>query len=220
MRGRRRAHASPLRIQDQMEPGTTHTLSRLFPGGCIVFASIVSRPGAKAVLVHRLLRELARHDPAWSAPPDGKALTLCKSTLGSPYLLLEGKQGPALSFSHGGGRLWAAVCGRGSVGIDVAYREEFGGDYPFARAFRPEELDCARALFPDDKARGAALIWSLKEASVKATGSGFNLFDPLEVYVGKPLFREDGFLFEVLAGRPISAVVRQEHRGWLSMAWV
>jgi hypothetical protein len=203
-----------------MEPGSTHIWSRLFPESRVVFASTVSRPGAKPVLVHRLLRELARHDPGWSAPPEGRAPTLCKSALGRPYLLLGEKQGPSLSFSHGGGRLWAALCGKGGVGIDVAYPEEFGGVYPFARAFRPEELDCARALFPDDKARGAALIWSLKEASVKATGSGFNRFDPLEVCVGKPLFKEEGFLFEVLVGQPIAAWARKEDRGWLSMAWV
>jgi phosphopantetheinyl transferase len=110
------------------------------------------------------------------------------------------------------------MSGTGSVGIDVAYPEEFAGGYPFARAFKPEEMECARALCHNDTARGAALIWSAKEASVKATGAGFNLFDPLEVRVGTPLFREQGILFEVSAGRPISAWVKKEDRGWLSVA--
>jgi phosphopantetheinyl transferase len=110
------------------------------------------------------------------------------------------------------------MSGRGSVGIDVAYPEEFADGYPFARAFRPEELDYARALFHNDTARGAALIWAAKEASVKATGAGFNLFDPLEVRVGTPLVREQGILFEVWADRPVSVWVRPEGRGWLSVA--
>jgi hypothetical protein len=70
-----------------------------------------------------------------------------------------------------------------------------------------------------DRARGAALIWSVKEASVKATGAGFHLFDPLEVRVGFSLCREQGILFEVSAGRPISACARAEGRGWVSVAW-
>jgi phosphopantetheinyl transferase len=123
-----------------------------------------------------------------------------------------------LSFSHGKGRLWAAMSGQGRVGIDVAYPEEFIGAYPFGRAFSAEELDCAEALCPNDMARGAALMWAAKEAAVKATGAGFNFLDPLEVRVGAPVVREQGVLFEVLADRPISTWVRTEGRGWLSVA--
>ena len=65
---------------------------------------------------------------------------------------------------------------------------------------------------------GAALIWAAKEASVKAIGAGFNLFDPVEVRVGPPLVREQGMLFEVLVDRPISTWARTEGSGWLSVA--
>jgi phosphopantetheinyl transferase len=123
-----------------------------------------------------------------------------------------------LSFSHGKGRLWAAMSSRGNVGIDAAYPEEFVGAYPFHRAFSNEELDCAEALWPNDRARGAALMWAAKEASVKATGVGFNLFDPLEVRVGTPFVREQGILFDVLADRPVSVWVKPEGRGWLAVA--
>lgn len=214
----RRSSAEYPRTCDSVEQGTIHTLPRLVLGGSVVFASTESRPGAGPCLTLTLLRALARIDPRWSAPPDENALTLHKSALGRPCLLLGDEQEPSLSFSHGGGRLWAAMSGTGSVGIDVAYPEEFAGGYPFARAFRPEELEYAGALCPNDTARGAALIWSAKEASVKATGAGFNLFDPLQVQVGTPLFREKGIFFEVSAGRPISAWVRKEDRGWLSVA--
>ncbi len=203
---------------DCVEHGTIHTFPRFVLGVSVVFASTESVPGAGIGLALRLLRALARLDPRWGATADENALTLHKSALGRPYLLLGNKQGPSLSFSHGRGRLWAAMSGTGSVGIDVAYPEEFAGGYPLARAFRPEELEFAGALCPHDTARGAAMIWSAKEASVKATGFGFNLFDPREVRVGIPLSKEQGILFEVLADRPISAWVREEDRGWLSVA--
>jgi len=106
----------------------------------------------------------------------------------------------------------------GGVGIDLAFPEEFEDGYPFARAFRMVELDCARAFCRGDRALGAALLWAVKEASVKATGAGFNLLDPLEVRVGFPLVGEQGILFEVLADRPISAWARKENGGWLSVA--
>ena len=62
------------------------------------------------------------------------------------------------------------------------------------------------------------MLWSAKEAAVKATGVGFNRFDPLEVHVRPPRFKEKGVLFEVFADRPILAWARAEDRGWLSVA--
>jgi phosphopantetheinyl transferase len=165
-----------------------------------------------------LLQALARLDPRWRLSHSENTITLHKSTLGEPYLLLGDQPGPSLSFSHGKERLWAAMSSKGRVGIDVAYPEDFAADYPFARAFRPEELDSVRAICHNDTARGAALIWSAKEASVKATGTGFNRFDPLDVQVGAPLFREQGVGFEVLADQPITAWVRTEGKGWLCVA--
>ncbi len=203
-----------------MARGTIHALTHLVPGGSVVFASTKSGRGAGPCLALMLMRALARLDPRWSLSPDENALTFHKSTLGGPCLLLGDKQGPSLSFSHGKERLWAAMCSKGRVGIDMAYPEEFAAGYPFARAFRPEELDCARALCHNDTARGAALIWSAKEASVKATGAGFNRFDPLQVRVGAPLLMQEGFLFEVLADRPITAWARTEDTGWLCVALI
>ncbi len=219
-----RRHQSPgtyLWIRDSMGQGTVHSLPGFLLGEYVVFASSALMSGAKPGLALKLLRELARHQPDWSASIDEKALSVGTSALGRPHLLLSDKGGPSLSFSHGGGQLWAAMCAKGSVGIDLAYSAEFLGDYPFARAFRPEELDCASALFPDYQDRGLALMWSLKEASVKAIGSGFNLFDPLEVCVGKPRFREAGIQCEVLAGgNTIPVWARKEGEGWLSLAWI
>ena len=198
--------------------GAVHTLFPLGFQGSVVFASAPSVPGASPCLALALLRAMARLDPRWSAPADENGLTLRKSALGSPRLFVGDTEGPSLSFSHGKGRLWAAMSGRGNVGIDVSYPEEFADAYPFHRAFSAEELECAEALCPNDKARGAALMWAAKEAAVKATETGFNLLDPLEVRVGSPFVREQGILFEVLADRPVSTWVRTEGRGWVSVA--
>jgi hypothetical protein len=214
----RRAPALHRSNRNPFEQGATHALPRPLLGGAVVLASRESRPGAKSCLALLLLRALARLDPRWGAPADESGLTLSKGPLGEPRLFLGGNQGPSLSFSHGGEQLWAAMCSEGRVGIDVAYPEEFANDYPLARAFRPEELDWAGALCPNDTARAAALIWSAKEAAVKATGAGFNLFDPLDVRVGNPCFRGPGILLEVVADRAMPAWARTEDRGWLSVA--
>jgi hypothetical protein len=220
MRANHRAPTSCLWNRDPVGQGEIHTLCSLGLRGPVVFTSAPSvqeaRPDLDLALA--LLRALARLDPRWSVPADETELTIHKSALGGPCFLVGGRQGPSLSFSHGKGRLWAAMSCRGSVGIDVAYPEEFADAYPFDRAFSAEELACAEALCLNDMARGAALMWAAKEASVKATGAGFNFLDPLEVRVGTPLVREQGVLFEVLADRPICTWVRTEGRGWLSLA--
>jgi phosphopantetheinyl transferase len=204
--------------RDHTDQGKIYTLPQLLPGVSAVFGSTEPHHGARLCLVRALLQALKRLDPCCLIPQDVNALSLQKNALGRPCLFLGGKQGPSLSFSRGEGSLWAAMCSKGHVGIDVAYPQEFAGDYPFARAFRPEELDYARAFDRNDLARGAALIWSAKEASVKATGVGFNHLDPLEVRVNAPHIREQGLLFEVLALRPISAWSRAEGKGWLCLA--
>lgn len=201
--------------------GTIHILAGQALGWSALFTSTdESRDGARSFLTRSLLAALAQSDPRWNVPAYEDTITLKKSPLGKPCLVLGGTQGPALSFSHGQGRLWAAMSSIRDVGIDVAYPEDFDGAYPFERAFRPEERECARDLCPDDMARGAALIWSAKEAAVKATGEGFNFIDPLAVRVGSPQFREDGVLFDVWADRPVAAWARTEGRGWLSLAWL
>jgi hypothetical protein len=162
----------------------------------VAVASAPAVQGAQQHLALLLLRTMERFDTRWKAPADENGLTLRKSALGGPCLFVGRREGPSLSFSP----------------------EEFRGAYPFGRAFSIEEMACAGALCPGDTARGAALMWAAKEASVKATGAGFNFFDPLEVRVGPPVFREEGVLFEVMADRPISTWVRTEGEGWLSVA--
>ncbi|MEK6196472.1 MAG: 4'-phosphopantetheinyl transferase superfamily protein, partial [Deltaproteobacteria bacterium] len=180
MSPKKRALNPSTRIRDQIGPATIRTLAAGVLGESVVFASTPSGPGAKQNLVSTLVQAMEIVDPYGRIPPGSPPLSLYKTPLGQPCLLLEDRPGPSLSFSHGEGQTWAAICNTGSVGIDVAYPQEFAGAYPFARAFRPEEVDIVKMLGHNDISRGAALLWSAKEAAVKASGTGFNHFDPLD----------------------------------------
>jgi phosphopantetheinyl transferase len=104
--------------------------------------------------------------------------------LGRPHLLFGESRGPGISFSKYGGRVWAALCGDESdIGIDVAGADEFQREYPFHRVFHQQELQHALKLSGGDLERGAALLWSVKEAVVKALGCAFHLVDPRQITV-------------------------------------
>lgn len=218
MRERRPSPTSGCYNQEPMDHGMVQALSGLSLGSPVIFGSTESIRGAKLCLTRMLLRALGRLNPGWNDWSRGKEVLL-KSPFGAPRLFLGGKQGPSLSFSHNDGQLWGAMCSTGSVGIDVAHPEEFVGTYPFARAFRPKDLKWAKALCNNGTARGAALLWSVKEAAVKATGTGFHLLDPLDVAVEPPRLEQHAFLFDVWADRPLSVWARTEGDGWLSVAW-
>ena len=122
--------------------------------------------------------------------------------LGRPHLLFGEYHGPAISFSEGGGKLWAALCGDDSdIGIDVAGTDEFRGEYPFHRVFYADELQHVSRLAGGDVAKASALLWSIKEAVVKALGCGFHLVDPREIYVHPSGEGGDGYTFSVCLSR-------------------
>jgi phosphopantetheinyl transferase len=194
--------------------GNVHTCPAL--GDSVIFAFTQSRGGAKHLLARRLLQALGRLDPVWNGWSCERPI-LGKTALGKPFFILNGNEGPSLSFSHGEERLWSAVSTKGGVGIDVAYPDEFADGYPLARAFQPDELGWASALCRSNTASGAALLWSAKEASVKAVGTGFHRFDPLQVRVGMPLLDEHGVLFRVWLQQSISIWSVALDGGWLSV---
>jgi hypothetical protein len=71
-----------------------------------------------------------------------------------PISCWEKYRGPAVSFSEGGGKVWAALCGDGSdIGIDVAAADEFQGEYPLHRVFHDQELHHAGRLTGGDAAK-------------------------------------------------------------------
>lgn len=162
-------------------------------------------------------------------------IQVVRSPLGKPRLMLGEYWGPAISFSEGGGKVWAALCGDDSdIGIDVATTDEFQGEYPFHRVFSPKELQHAMGLAGGDLERASALLWSIKEAFVKALGCAFHLVDPLQIIVypssadvvganggyvfpvgllGKALDR-----FPIDAGRSLWVLSFPQRKMWLSIA--
>ncbi len=121
-----------------------------------------------------------RHSPDSVAFP----IRLVRDPLGRPLLRLGEYRGPAISFSTGGGSVWAALCGdEADIGIDLAASVEFQADYPLHRVFHDHELHHALRLTDGDWGEAAALLWSVKEAVVKALGCAFHLVAPQQVHV-------------------------------------
>jgi hypothetical protein len=193
------------------EAAAPQVLSGLGPCDPVIYASDLAGAGAKERLVQRLLACL----PGQLAPGP---VSLEVTALGQPRLILGGQPGPAVSFSHAAGRIYAALTCIGQVGVDAAMPAEFEAGYPMARAFRPAELDWARPLGGGATAGAAALLWALKEAAVKALGVGFHFLDPLAVEVESPRPWQGGWRVLVQAGRILPAWVRPEAGGWLAIA--
>jgi phosphopantetheinyl transferase len=200
--------------QGGFDPAAPQLLSGLGPGGPVIYGSDLNGPGVKERLVRRLLASLPGQKPDGPSGPVSLEVTV----LGQPRLTLGGQPGPAVSFSQAAGRLWAALSSAGQVGVDAALPEEFEADYPMARAFQPGELDWARALSGNDTARAAALLWTLKEAAVKALGVGFHLLDPLALEVFDPSPWQGGIRVSIKAGGLLSAWARPQDGGWLAIA--
>ena len=193
---------------------------------------------------HRLVSTLWDHLVARESPL-GKGcqsstsaafpIQVVRGPLGRPHLLLGEYRGPAISFSEGGGKVWAALCGDGSdIGIDVAGTDEFQREYPFQRVFQPQELQHALRVAGGDLEKASALLWSIKEAVVKALGCAFHLVDPRQITVypsvGETVGGDGGYTFPVglsgkalmrfpmAAGRSLWVRSLPQVKRWLSIA--
>jgi len=232
------------------EEVTDHAVSFVHGRGPVLYASLPCGPSAAETLKgcgtnwaedkHRLISTLwdhlvARESPFWKRSQSSNRaafpIQVVHDPLGKPHLLLGEHRGPAVSFSEGGGRVWAALCGDESeIGMDVAGTDEFQGEYPFQRVFHAEELQHALRLEGADVAKASALLWSIKEAVVKALGCGFHLVDPREIYVHPSVERGGGYTFSVClsgkalvrfpksAGRSVWVRSFPEGEMWLSIA--
>lgn len=176
-------------VTEDCQGATVHAV-RFFPGsGPVFYASLPHDSEARQRLVSTLWDHLAATEsPGWQhgQSTDAAALPmqLVRGLLGRPQLLVGKSPGPAVSFSEGGGKVWAALCGDGSdIGIDVAGADEFQGDYPLHRVIQPAELEHALRLTGGELAAAAALLWSIKEAAVKALGCAFHRVEPRQITV-------------------------------------
>jgi len=159
-------------------------------------------------------------------------LALRRDPLGQPRIWLGAVSGPALSFSWSAGRLWAAA-GRpeSGLGLDAAAPGEFTGSYPYQRVFMAAEWQSAVTLTAGNREEAAALLWSVKEAVVKARGCGFHFLSPRQVQLLFAGQGEHGYLWHGCPGNPDSggtlpggreacpAVSVRLKEVWLSVAW-
>jgi hypothetical protein len=116
----------------------------------------------------------------------------------------------------------------------VTGTDEFQREYPFHRVFHAQELQHALRLTGGDLEKTSALLWSIKEAVVKALGCAFHLVDPRQITVypsvGEAVGGDGGYTFPVglsgkalerfpiAAGRSIWVRSLPQRKMWLSIA--
>jgi hypothetical protein len=190
------------------------------PGIPVVYSYMNDQNGTKDLLLGRLMSALNPIDHLSTSNTDSPSYTLQNDILGKPLLYFGEIKGPSVSFSHIPGMTWAAMSRVKRLGIDTALPGEFNGHYPFHRVFSKNELGHALKLCGGVLADASALLWSAKEAAVKAMGCGFHLFGPLEIRAGELLPATDGFLGNMDAG--IKVPFRAVRKGpvWISIAWI
>lgn len=227
---------------------TVQTMNPVYGRGQVYYASLPETPKGHGTngeeTKHRLVSILWDHlatlentlrQGRQSSNRAAFPIRVLRGTLGRPYFMVGDCQGPAISFSEWGGTLWAALSGDESdIGIDVAGADEFRREYPFQRVFHPEELQHALKLAGGDLEQASALLWSAKEAVVKALGCAFHLVDPLQISVypstGEVAGGNGGYTFPVglsgkalmrfptVVGRSLRVHSLSQRKMWLSIA--
>lgn len=226
---------------------TVHAASFAHQGGLAFYASLpddgetrnesgTNRAADQKLLLSLLLDHVVdMKNPHWQyryfLDRTAFPIQVAHGPLGRPHLLLGEIQGPAISFSQGGGKVWASLCVDASdIGIDAASTDEFQGEYPLHRVFHDQELHHALRLTGGDEAKASALLWSVKEAVVKALGCAFHLVAPLQVHVSPAVEGDRGYTFPIclsgkaqlrypmVAGRSLWVRSFPQEKMWLSIA--
>ncbi|MFT3807913.1 4'-phosphopantetheinyl transferase family protein [Arenimonas sp.] len=126
-----------------------------------------SRPSARRARVDRLLRALL-------APLLGLAqqdLSFAREAKGRPFL--RHPNAPDFNLTDTAGGSAVAICMRGRVGVDIERLDRVPPVVRLARRwYSPEEATALAALSAEQRAPAFLRLWTAKEASCKATGTG------------------------------------------------
>ena len=121
---------------------------------------------------HGVLRALAGH--YLDRPP--AALRFGQGAYGKPHLAGDDAGGLVFNLSHSGDVVLIALARTGRVGVDVECwtqrRDAHGIDRIAESVFSSAERAALRALAPVDRRAASFMVWSRKEAYIKATGLG------------------------------------------------
>ena len=94
----------------------------------------------------------------------------------------------SFNVSHSGDHGLIAFAPHGRLGVDVEERHRrHDPDGPIKDVFTPGEQEQLAKRDGDDKYRLFFRLWTLKEAAIKALGTGFSL-DPARFAIPRPLF--------------------------------
>jgi len=127
----------------------------------------VAVPRARRGRVDRVLR--AALAPTLGVAP--AALRFGREEKGRPFLLAAGAPDFNLSDTEGG--TLVAMCGRGRVGVDLERVDREPAVARLARRyFADNEAQALLAMDADAARRAFLRLWTAKEASCKATGTG------------------------------------------------
>jgi phosphopantetheinyl transferase len=187
-------------MKEEREEVIVHTMNPLQGRGPVYYAALPfdtessTRQGTKkeeakhwlvsALWEHAVAREGKLGKQAHYSNRVASPIQIANDLFGKPYLLVGAYPGPAISFSEGGGKVWAALTGdESAIGIDVAEADEFSKTYPLHRVFHPEELQHALRSTKGNWKMASALLWSVKEAVVKALGCAFHLVEPRQMTI-------------------------------------
>ena len=118
----------------ELEGVNVYTMKSAHRRGPVLYAALPCETHdsqSRQLLVSTLLNHLVEKGSPLSnrcqaSKRAASPIQVVRDLLGKPYLLLGGSRGPAISFSEGGGKVWAALSGDESdIGIDVAGTDEF-----------------------------------------------------------------------------------------------
>jgi len=131
-------------VEKDREEATVHTMNPVHRSGPVFYASLPC--DTKTPEGHETNGEEARHrlvsilwdhlvamgSPLWtSCLSSNRAefpIQVVRDPLGKPHLMLGAHRGPAISFSEGGGKVWAALCGMSPMWASTWQRPPNSGE--------------------------------------------------------------------------------------------